>query len=204
MGESGRASLTLLRAPASIFAGKLPNSVRLRQGGGRSATVLEVRLEREVSGDEQSGACSMVVRVSCPFVLVNRTHLPVAFAPEAVSDAEEQSQRGGGADRDGDGAGSAAAVVTVSTAVPGREGGAKMEGEMVMGPGKQALLSPPGVKEEAVGICVRVGGSGTSMPIRLSGGSATVVNAVLPDLKLCQARPRAAPPAGFGRSRVPR
>lgn len=261
---SGRAALTLLRAPAAVFAGKLPSSVRLRQGERGGAT-MELKLERDVSGDESTGACSMTarssaargcslrlpasllyrlrslldyfsvamrvlacarlnqrteppnaissliflllfhfpplvssqVRVSCPFLLVNRTFLEIAYAPERMEVSEEVQQ----GDKDAQEGPSAATVVTVSTAVPGRDGGAKMDGEMVMGPGKQALLSPPNVKDAAVGICMRVAGSGTSMPIRLSGGSATVVNAVLPDLKLCQVLVATEPASGdFSRS----
>ena len=79
----------------------------------------------------------------------------------------------------------AANAPMVSTPVLGPGAQSGIPDETFVPPGKRALISPPACAAEALRISLRVGASAGSPPVRVSGGAATVVNAVLADRRLC-------------------
>ena len=186
-------------------------TVALHVARPSDGAILELRLEREQVG---RGAVRMV-RLSAPFLMVNRTRLPLGFwlhglsaeDKEASDKAMAQSAGLGGDDDDAraPGAGSNTSYLVVSTEQPPPTDGSgtRYQGESRLSAGTMGMLAPPGLASSDVAMRLRVGGSGPSTPIRLGATMPTLVNAVLPDKRLAQVVVSAEPGAGrFARTTV--
>jgi hypothetical protein len=177
-------------SPEAAFSAMPVNTLRLHRPA--DGAQLELRVERDASGGGAGGSTVRTARVSAPFLLINRTRLPIGYWATAVhadDDAVAAAAAAAAAADDDTKHGAASASITeVGTELPApKDGTAFMfDAECRLSAGTQGMLAPPGMSCEDACLLLRVGGSGPSPPIRLGSGKPTAVNAVLPDRRLVQ------------------
>lgn len=185
---------------AAASAGVAPTPV-IRLKRPSDGAILDLRVEHDDSGGGAGGSIVRTARISAPFLLINRTRLPIGYWSVAVP--VDVAETGAAADDDKDKASTTASITEVATELPAPAQGAAVRytNECRLSAGTQGMLAPPGILTDEVCLHLRVSGSGPSPPIRLNGGKPTAVNAVLPDRRLVQVLVTSEPaPGRFART----